>query len=149
MKVSQQGIQLIKASEGLRLQAYRCPAGIWTIGYGHTKTAHPGMIITPAQADALFQADCRDVELVLNTSGLRLNQNQFDALADFVFNFGATKFRSSTFLKIARANPDDQRIAFELRRWNKATNPQGILIVEPGLVVRREKEVTLYFKPLL
>ena len=147
MRISQRGIQLIKESECLHLQAYRCPAGVWTIGYGHTKTTHQGMIITPPQAEQLFDMDCKDVELVLNTSALRLNQNQFDSFADFIFNFGGPKFRSATFVKIARVNPDDQRIAFELRRWNKATNPQGILIVLPGLVTRRQKEIALYFTP--
>lgn len=146
MKISQQGLQLIKESEGLRLQAYRCPAGKVTIGYGHTRTARMGMSITSLQAEELLLSDCREVELALNTSGLRLNQQQFDALADFVFNLGVTAFRSSTLIRVVRANPDDQRIAFELRRWNKITNPQGMKVVSPGLARRREKEIALYYQ---
>jgi len=145
MKVSQQGIQLIKESEGLRLQAYRCPAGKWTIGYGHTRTARQGLVITSVKAESLLQGDIRDVEGTLNTSGLNLNQNQFDAFADFIFNFGPTKFLKSTFFRYAKADPFDPRIAAELRRWVHA-DVNGQPVVQPGLVARREKEIALYFK---
>lgn len=146
MKVSQQGIQLIKESEGLRLQAYRCPAGKWTIGYGHTKKARAGMVITADKAEQLLQEDIRDIEGTLNNSGLILTQNQFDAFANFIFNFGASKFLSSTFYRYARTSSNDPRIPAELRRWIHAKDEDGNTSVLPGLVKRREKEITLYLK---
>ncbi|PKO97070.1 MAG: lysozyme [Bacteroidetes bacterium HGW-Bacteroidetes-7] len=144
MKTSSQGIQLIKDFEGLRLEAYRCPAGKWTIGYGHTRNVIPGMKITSEVADKLLMDDLISVEKCLNESNLALNQNQFDALSDFVFNFGTDKFLKSTLFKIVRISPDDARISEELLKWNKG-RVSGVLQVIPGLTRRRKAESLMYF----
>ena len=57
MKTSQNGIDLIKKFEGCRLKAYKCPANVWTIGYGHTKGVEPYEIITLAEAEELLRKD--------------------------------------------------------------------------------------------
>ena len=62
MKINEAGLKLVKQFEGLRLQAYRCPAGVWTIGYGHTLKAFPGEVITEQQAEALLLEDLEDAE---------------------------------------------------------------------------------------
>ena len=88
MNVSKKGIDLIKKYEGCHLVAYRCPANIWTIGYGHTKNVKQGMVITQAQADAYLMQDCQAAVKAVNALGRNLNQNQFDALVSFAFNCG-------------------------------------------------------------
>ena len=101
MKISQRGIDLIKSSEGLKLKAYLCPAGIWTIGYGFTKGVRAGMTITEEQAtQRLMNEICtREKELndILDKYHVVVNQNQFDALVSFQFNTGA--LGNSTLLK--------------------------------------------------
>ncbi|MFN7608707.1 MAG: lysozyme, partial [Ralstonia sp.] len=92
MKTSAAGIALIKEHEGKRLKAYLCPAGVWTIGYGHTTGAgspsvQKGMTITEAEADAIFARDIGAFERgVLRLVKVPLAQGQFDALVSFEFN---------------------------------------------------------------
>src|SRR5690606_20728399 len=90
MYISKQGLELIKQFEGLRLKAYKCPSGIWTIGYGHTKGVYPGMTITEELADKFLVDDIwyfeRDVESLVKVP---LTQGQFDALVSFAFNVGS------------------------------------------------------------
>ncbi|MDR2906982.1 MAG: lysozyme [Bacteroidales bacterium] len=146
MKTSQRGINLIKESESLQLTAYLCPAGVPTIGYGHTgPDVTPADVknkktITEAQAEALLAADLAPREHdVLASVRTAINQNQFDALVDFVFNLGIGNFRSSTLLKKINANPNDLSIADEFMKWvNSNKKPLK------GLVIRRAKEVILY-----
>ena len=93
-KIGQAGLALIKQYEGCRLAAYRCAAGVWTIGYGHTAGVHSGMTITQAQADAYLQQDIAKFAGYVNNPAYvpitaNLNQNQFDALVSFAFNLGA------------------------------------------------------------
>ena len=80
MKISENGIFLIKSFEGCRLSAYLCPAGVWTIGYGHTAGVNKGQLITQAQAEEYLKSDLRKYEGYVETTGLTLNQSQFDAL---------------------------------------------------------------------
>ncbi len=68
MKTGQAGIDLIKKYEGCRLDAYKCPAGVWTIGYGHTGDVQPGQQITQAQADAILIVDLERFEKKVNNS---------------------------------------------------------------------------------
>ncbi len=102
MKLSVNGMNHIKNWEGLRLKAYKCPAGVWTIGYGHTgPDVKPGGTITQAQADALLDKDTDDAESAVNTLvKVPLSQNQFDALVSFVFNTGIGSFKNSTLLRL-------------------------------------------------
>jgi len=144
MRTSEQGLKLIKDSEQLRLNAYVCPAGVLTIGWGHTgKDVSKGMVITEAEAESLLQQDVLPVEAFLNNN-LALSQNQFDALVSLVFNIGIGNFQKSTLFKLAKENPSDATIAFQFMRWNKA-RINGILQVLPGLTKRREAEKKLYF----
>ena len=88
MKTSSRGINLIKSFEGCHLTAYKCPAGVWTIGYGHTAGVKGGMTITQAQADAYLVEDLSKYERYVANTKLELNQNQFDALVSFTYNCG-------------------------------------------------------------
>ena len=140
MKTSPKGIALIKEFEGLRLKAYLCPGGVWTIGYGHTAGVKSGMVITEAQAEEYLKADLIVFERYLNGLGLALNQNQFDALVSFIYNVGTGNFSSSTLLRKVRANPQDNSIMDEFLRW---VYSKGRVL--PGLQRRRLAEMKLYF----
>lgn len=140
MKISDTGIQLIKKYEGLRLEAYRCPAKVWTIGYGHTRGVHSGMKITDDGAELLLLMDVATAEASVNVNAKKVNQNQFDALVSFVFNVGIGNFKVSTLLKKVKANPADPSISFEFSRWKFA----GKRVLK-GLVKRRLEEAELYF----
>ena len=136
MRASEECINAIKGFETLQLKAYKCPAGVLTIGYGHTRGVKEGQVITEIQADVLLKGDVLVVEKSVNDLGLTLTQGQFDALVDFCFNLGRTKLLNSTlFVKILDHAPDDE-IAAQFRRWvyggGKKLN---------GLVKRREWEV--------
>jgi len=140
MKTSRKGIDLIARHEGLRLQAYRCPAGVLTIGYGHTGNVKEGQVITEDYARYLLASDLSSAEKTVERYLPNLNQNQFDALVSFVFNVGSGNFESSTLLKKAKVNVNDPSIADEFCRWNKAAGK-----ILPGLVKRRDDEAKLYF----
>ena len=140
MKTSPKGIALIKEFEGLRLKAYQCPGGVWTIGYGHTAGVKSGMVITEAQAEEYLKADLIAYERYLNGLGLALNQNQFDALVSFIYNVGTGNFSSSTLLRKIRVNPQDNSIMDEFLRW---VYSKGRVL--PGLQRRRLAEMKLYF----
>ena len=140
MKTSHKGIALIKEFEGLRLKAYKCPGGVWTIGYGHTAGVKPGMVISEAQAEEYLKADLIAFEKYLNDLGLALNQNQFDALISFIYNVGTGNFSSSTLLRRVRVNPQDNSIMDEFLRW---VYSKGRVL--PGLQRRRLAEMKLYF----
>lgn len=140
MRTSQRGINLIKQHEGLRLEAYRCPAGIYTIGYGHTAGVRRGDVIDERRAEQLLADDLKKFEGVVSRECPGVNQNQFDALVSFTFNLGETNLRKSTLLKCVKANPDNQNIYTEFLRWNKSKGE-----VLPGLIRRRKAEADLYF----
>lgn len=141
MTTSKTGLALIAAHEGLKLKAYLCPAGVPTIGYGHTKGVRMGDTITPDQADKFLREDLADAEKAVNAQGLKINQNQYDALVSFTFNVGVGNFGKSTLLKKVKANADDPAIRNEFARWNKGGGK-----VLPGLTRRRKEEADLYFK---
>ena len=97
MKASKECIEAIKRFEGLHLQVYRCPSGVLTIGYGHTSYI-PSQSISEWQAKKLLEHDVAICENHVNNLRLKLNQGQFDALVDFVFNLGITRLKSSALL---------------------------------------------------
>ena len=140
MNTSPKGIALIKEFEGLRLKAYQCPGGVWTIGYGHTAGVKPGMLISKVQAEEYLKADLIAFERYLNGLGLALNQNQFDALVSFIYNVGTGNFSNSTLLRKVRANPQENSIMDEFLRW---VYSKGRVL--PGLQRRRLAEMKLYF----
>lgn len=131
---------MIRKFEGLQLAAYRCPAGVWTIGYGHTSGVVPGMRITASQVEELLAQDVAVAEGIVNDEGLGLRQCQFDALVSFVFNVGGANFRRSTLLSRVKADPNDNSIMDEFLRW-----VYGGGVVLPGLQKRRLEEMRLYF----
>ena len=140
MKTSPKGIALIKEFEGLRLKAYKCPGGVWTIGYGHTAGVKHGMVISERQAEEYLKADLIAFEKYLNDLGLAINQNQFDALISFIYNVGTGNFSSSTLLRKVKANPLDNSIMDEFLKW---VYSKGRVL--PGLQRRRLAEMKLYF----
>lgn len=140
MKTSQRGISLIKSFESLRLEAYRCPAGIWTIGYGHTAGVRRGDRINEQKAEQLLAEDLREFEEVVSRECPGVSQRRFDALVSFVFNVGTGNFLKSTLLKCVKANPDNVNIRYEFSRWNKS---KGMVL--SGLIRRRKAEADLYF----
>ncbi len=141
MKISLAGIDFIKRWEGLRLSAYRCPAQVWTIGYGHTKTARRGMKITEPIAERLLRQDLEVYEYsVRNLVKVSLSQNQYDALVSFCFNVGRGAFAQSTLLRVLNQG-NYQRAAREFHKWVHAGNK-----VLPGLVSRREAESDMFLK---
>ncbi len=140
MKASEKAYSLIRQFEGLRLTAYKCPAGVWTIGYGHTSGVVPGMTITKELAEEFLMRDIETTENIVNAECPNLRQCQFDALVSFVFNVGGGNFRKSTLLKKIKANSDDNSIMDEFLRWVYA---KGVAL--PGLQKRRLAEMRLYF----
>lgn len=128
---------LIRQFEGYRYKAYRCAAGVWTVGYGHTRGVKRGDTATRAEADRLLDEDLRPI-LPLIPEGLSVNRRA--ALASLAFNIGPDAFRKSTILKKVKANPDDPSIRDEFLRW---VNAKGKVI--PGLVNRRKLEAGYYF----
>lgn len=150
MKTSQNGYELIKAFEGLHkvksdgmVRAYRCPAGKWTIGWGHTKSVKSGMTATPAECEEFLRLDVEDVEYTVNKKvNVPITQNQFDALVSFVFNVGAGNFERSTLLR--KLNTEDyDGAAAQFVRWNKA-RVEGELVTLSGLTRRRTAEAALF-----
>lgn len=139
IKLSEPGLNLIKSFEGLRLISYQCSAGVWTIGYGHTKTAKRGACITHEQAEKLFLEDVAEFEeAVRMLVKVPLNQNQFDALVSFAFNVGAGAFKNSQLL--VSLNQGHYSVAAkQLMRWVHAGK-----VKIPGLVRRREREYNLF-----
>src|SRR4051812_24595227 len=94
------GLALVRAYEGLRLEAYQDTFGIWTIGYGHTRGVKPGDSISAGQAEQLLEADLTEAEqAVAGLTRVPLTDNQFSALVSFVFNEGANAFARSTLLR--------------------------------------------------
>ena len=141
-KIGQAGLALIKQYEGCRLAAYRCAAGVWTIGYGHTAGVHSGMTITQAQADAYLRQDIAKFEGYVNNPAYvpitaNLNQNQFDALVSFAFNLGAGNLR-----KLCKGRTAAQ-IAQAMTQYCKANGK-----VLAGLRRRRAAEQALFNKPV-
>lgn len=139
MQMGENGLRLLKEFEGLRLEAYRCPAGVLTIGYGHTKGVYEDMTINQDEADSLLREDLDIFEdAVADLVNVPLNQNQFDALVSFTYNLGQGALRKSTLLRILNEG-DYEGAAEQLLRWNKAGG-----VVLKGLVRRREAERKLF-----
>lgn len=139
MQISKAGLDLIKQFEGLYLKAYRCPAGVPTIGYGHTAGVAMGQTITQQQADDYLRRDVRQFERAVERQvSVPLTQGQFDALVSFAFNLGEGALAQSTLLRLLNAG-DYAGAAAQFDRWNKAGGR-----VLPGLVRRRAAERALF-----
>ena len=139
MKISKEGIALIKKFEGIELQAYQDSVGVWTIGYGHTKGVKEGDNISLKKAEEMLEEELVEYEGYINDMvKVRLEQNQFDALVAWVYNLGPTNLSKSTLLKVLNKAIYEE-VPFEIKRWNKAGGQ-----VLNGLVRRREAEALLF-----
>jgi lysozyme len=148
MKISNNGLAFTAAHEGCRLTAYRDPGGVWTVGVGHTgPDVHEGLTITQQQAESFLAQDMQTaVDAVNRLVTVPLNQNQFDALCDFVYNVGGGNFASSTLLKFLNLG-NYYAAAKEFDRWVFAIFSNGVAMareVVPGLVNRRNDEKALF-----
>jgi lysozyme len=138
LRISNAGLELIKQFEGCQLTAYKCPAGVWSIGFGHTQGVKRGQTITQFEADELLRLDVEDHDITPYLDGVPTSQNQFDAMSSLAFNIGLTRFANSTVLKRHKlGNKLGAANAFLM--W-KLSNGK----VLPGLVRRREAERKLY-----
>ena len=139
MKISQEGLSLIKKFEGCELEAYRCAANVLTIGYGSTKGVKEGDTITQEEADSLLLHEMDEYESYINDMVKSdLKQNEFDSLVSWVFNLGPSNLSSSTLLQKLN-NKDWNDVPNQIKRWNKAGGQ-----VKQGLVRRREAEALLF-----
>jgi len=143
MQIGKNCIDLVKKFEGLKLESYKCPAGLWTIGYGNTQWENgtrvkENQVIDIQRAEKLLMFW---VNKYAERIDLKVNQNQFDALVSFAYNVGITNFNNSTLKKKVIANPNDATIRDEFMKWVSSRGKQL-----PGLVKRREAEANLYFK---
>ena len=139
MNISQEGISLIKKFEGCELEAYKCAAGVWTIGYGHTKDVKENDVITKEEAESMLvhelQEYCNDVDIAVKVD---LKQNEFDSLVSWTYNLGPTNLNSSTMLRVLNEGKHDE-VSAQIKRWNKANGQ-----VKEGLVRRREAEALMF-----
>lgn len=165
MRISQKGIDLIKKYEGIidgnpktvNLDPYLCPAGYWTIGWGHVVKSPAGQMlhgasnksaayavypngITRVEAEGLLRNDTASFSNFVRRVAPALNQNQHDALVSFAFNLGNGNLKNSSLLRKVRTNPNDVTIAVEFVKWVRA----GGRVLD-GLVARRVAEAMLYF----
>jgi len=139
MKISENGLNLIRSHEGCKLEAYLDSVGVPTVGYGHTLGVFMGQTITQDEADRLLQADMVSVEKCINNSiPFGITQNQFDALCSLTFNIGCGNLRNSTLLRKIQ-DGDDAGAAEEFGKWCHAGGK-----TLPGLVARREAEKQLF-----
>lgn len=137
MKTNQKGIDLIKSFEGCSLVAYKCPANVWTIGYGHTQGVTEGMSISQSQAEQYLKEDLAKYEKYVEDTKLVLNENQFSALVSFTYNCGNGN------LKKLIANRTLPEIAEAILLYRKANG-----VVLNGLVRRRKAERELFLMPV-
>lgn len=147
MKISPYGVQFIKNFEGLRLEAYKCQSGVWTVGYGITGSdIGPNTKITKTEADRLFSDVLQYFEQgVRERLKVQVNQNEFDALVSFAYNVGLSAFSSSTLLKLLNGNATREIVASEFSRWTKDGHGNPL----EGLKIRRTKEKELFLsKPI-
>jgi lysozyme len=134
-----EGLSLIKKFEGCELEAYQCSAGVWTIGYGHTKGVTPSDSISQEEAEQMLVDELHEYESYVNEYvTVALSQNQFDALVSWVYNLGPANLKASTMLKVLNSG-EYEDVPAQMKRWNKA----GGKVLE-GLIRRREAEACLF-----
>lgn len=136
---SQNGYHLTESFEACKLKAYGDSGGVWTIGWGHTRGVGPGLTCIQAQADAWLHEDVAFAEAAVNDLvKSTINQAEFDALVDFVFNVGVEAFKGSSMLGYLNTN-NYMLAADELEKWDYAHGQRVI-----GLLRRREAERDLF-----
>jgi len=147
MKLNEKGTVLLHHFEGLKLKAYKCPADVWTIGYGNTfyedgSKVKQGETVTKERASELFNSVASSFAIQITGSiKASLNENQFSSLVSFAYNVGVANFNKSTLLKKINIDKNDPSIFAEFLRWDKAAGK-----VLAGLTLRRQAEAKLYFE---
>lgn len=142
--ISEDGLQLIKDFEGYRADAYKCSAGVWTIGYGTTVYPNGNKIqsedrVTEAQAESYLRYDVDKFEKIIRrVVQVTLNQSQFDALVSWTYNLGEGNLQRSTLLKVLNEGKYHE-VPAQILRWNRAGGK-----VLKGLTRRREAEAALF-----
>lgn len=156
MKTSNLLIEKLKEFEGLRLRAYQCAAGVWTIGYGHTHNVRRGDRYTRYYAEEMLREDVRHAEHAVLDLGVCRTQGELDALTSFVFNLGIGRLKGSTLLQVLGLKPEGD--AELLRKWRTAVHKEWIRWCFAdgkrlaGLVSRRQWEYDRFYSedtPLL
>ena len=140
MHISDEGFDLIKHFEGCELEAYKCAAGVWTIGYGHTKDVQEGDVWNKEKAEFMLWRELEDeYEVYVNDLvTVPINQSQFDALVSWVYNLGPANLKNSTMLKKLNAG-EYEEVPSKMKKWNKANGK-----VLEGLIRRRAAESLLF-----
>ena len=138
LETSESMIAVIKKFEGLRLKAYKCPAGVYTIGYGHTENVCADSEISELMADQILRKDLKNFEQAINNLDLPLLQCEFDALASFVFNIGIGNFNKSTLKKLL----SQKKFFYAAKEFDKWVFAGGKKL--PGLQNRRNKERKIF-----
>ena len=138
MKTSENMIAIIKKFEGLRLKAYKCPAGVYTIGYGHTENVSADSEISELMADQILRKDLEIFEKTINDLDLPLLQCEFDSLVSFVFNVGIGNFNKSTLKKLLL----QKKFFYAAKEFEKWVFAGGKKL--PGLQNRRSKERKIF-----
>lgn len=140
-KMNAAGMRILKECEGLYLNSYKCPAGVWTIGYGCTKGIRPGMTITEAEAEEMLRKELTEFEKGVERmlSHIPLNENQFSALVSLTYNCGMEPITEGMTIRRKLEARDYRGAAEGFLLWNKGGGR-----VLPGLVKRREMEKKLF-----
>ena len=139
MKISEDGLELIKKFEGCETTAYQDSVGVWTIGFGHTKGVEEGQTCSIEDAESMLANEMDEYEGYINNMvKVDLQQHEFDALVAWVYNLGPTNLGESTMLKVLNGGQFD-RVPEEMNRWTRA----GGKILE-GLVRRRQAESLMF-----
>ena len=139
MKISEDGLELIKKFEGCETTAYQDSVGVWTIGFGHTKGVEEGQTCSIEDAESMLANEMDEYEGYINNMvKVDLQQHEFDALVAWVYNLGPTNLGESTMLKVLNGGQFD-RVPDEMNRWTRA----GGEILE-GLVRRRQAESLMF-----
>jgi lysozyme len=144
MRCNESGLSIIREFEGLRLKAYHCPAGVLTIGYGHTRGVKQGDTVTEEIAERLLLQDVATVEAAIpRLITVPLNTNQFSAICAFLFNIGSDRLRGTRSQSVLNRG-HYLEFADRLLIWNKANGKEL-----SGLTRRRKAERELFLKPVL
>ena len=138
MKCNDKGLAIIRKWESLRLKAYKCSAGVNTIGWGHTKGVKNNDVCTIEQANEYLKNDVEEVETQINNINLQLTDNEYSALVSFIFNIGIGNFNKSTMLRLLKQNKKIEA-SNEFQKWNKC---KGAIL--NGLTNRRRDERNLF-----
>ena len=141
MEATQQCFGLITDWESFYANPYQDPNGVWTNGYGHTRTVTANTpTVTKEQALNMLKVDVQIAEAYVNSKFKNLRQCQFDAVVSLIFNIKIEKFNRTTLFSLLQNEPDSKYISGE---WVEFRNAGGVYL--RGLLRRRLDELRLYY----